>query len=71
MTVARKPDGSFGAKAFIGRLAFSNETFQGDTVTLLFSSVLNDTTYTGRLLSPNRIEGTISINRDCTWFMTK
>ena len=71
MTVARKPDGSFGAKAFIGRLAFSNETFQGDTVTLLFSSVLNDTTYTGRLVSPNRIEGTISINRDCTWFMTK
>jgi hypothetical protein len=72
MTITKDPDGSNEANASNGGIGdFSKITLQGDTVVLLYSSWLKDTTYTGRLVSPNRIEGTFTLGENCTWYMTK
>jgi hypothetical protein len=71
MTVTRKPNGSVETRAFIRGAGFTLQAFKGDSVTLLYSSALRDTIYSGRLVSPNRIEGTVSVNKYCTWYLTK
>ncbi|MGA7675872.1 MAG: hypothetical protein WCA78_12615 [Rhizomicrobium sp.] len=71
LTVTRKPDGSYAVSGTARGLGFSRETFQGDSVTLVYVSVMDEVTYSGRLVSPDRIEGTISTNSNCTWYMTK
>ncbi len=71
MIVTRNPGGSIEARTFIRGVAFSLQNFKGDSVTLLYSSALKDTIYSGRLVSPNRIEGTVSINKYCSWYLEK
>ena len=71
MIVTRNPDGSIEARTFLRGVAFSLQAFKRDSVTLLFSSALRDTVYSGHLVSPDRIEGTVSINKYCSWYLQR
>ena len=72
MTVSRQPDGSHVTKVATEAVGqFTRLTLKGDAVTLRYSSFLKDTTYIGRFVSPDRIEGTVKIQEDCTWYLTR
>jgi len=72
LSVRQKPDGSYVAKAATeGVGEFKKLTIVGDNITLLYSSVFKDTSYIGRLAVPDRIEGTVKIQEECTWRLTR
>lgn len=73
MSIAQRPDGSFVTKASTeGAGEFTELAFKEDQVTLVYSSLFRDASYTGRLVSPDRIEGSVRINtEDCSWFLAK
>jgi len=72
LSVRQQPDGSTVVKAATEGIGeFRKLTLTKDNATLLYSSLFKDTSYVGRLVSPNRIEGTAKIQQDCTWYLTK
>ena len=72
LNVKQQADGSYVTQAATeGAGEFSELLFKGDAVTLRYSSLQKDTTYIGRLVSPDRIEGTVKIQEDCTWYLTR
>jgi hypothetical protein len=68
-----QPDGSYLAKAATeGVGEFKKLTFQDNgEIALLYSSVFKDSSYTGHLATPDRLQGHVKIQEDCTWFMSK
>ena len=72
LDVSRQPDGSYTTKASTDNAGeFSKMVFRDDTVSLRYSTVFKDTTYVGRLTSPDRMDGTVKIQEDCTWYLTR
>lgn len=71
LTLQRQPSGAYAVKAATeGGGVFGKVVFNGDKITLGYSTVWKDAAYTGRLVSPGRIEGTVKIQEDCTWYLT-
>ncbi len=73
MSIAQQRDGSFITKASTeGAGEFTEAAFKESQVTLLYSSLFRDISYTGRLTSPDRIEGSVRIStEDCSWYLAK
>ncbi len=73
LNIVQKPDGSFVSKASTeGPGEFTELAFKEDHITLVYSSLFRDASYTGRLVSPDRIEGAVRINtEDCSWSLAK
>lgn len=73
MSIAQQRDGSFLTKASTdGAGEFTEAAFKESQVTLRYSSLFRDTSYTGRLTSPDRIEGAVRIGaEDCSWYLAK
>jgi hypothetical protein len=72
VSLQQQPSGAYAVKAATeGGGVFRKAVFNGDKITLAYSTVWKDAAYTGRLLSSDRIEGTVKIQEDCTWYMTK
>jgi hypothetical protein len=72
MSVAQH-DGSFVAKASRdGAGEFTEIAFKENQMILVYSSLFRDTSYTGRLTSPDRIEGAVRIGTEhCSWYLVK
>jgi hypothetical protein len=72
LEVRQQDDGSYITRASTdGAGEFGKMVFRNDSISLGYSSIFKDTTYTGRLTTPDRMEGTVKIQEDCTWFMTR
>jgi hypothetical protein len=73
MSVAQRHDGSFGTKvATDGPGEFTEIAFKENQVILAYSSLFRDRSYTGRLTSADRIEGSVRISTDnCNWYLVK
>ncbi|HUO98884.1 MAG TPA: hypothetical protein VMU01_09455 [Rhizomicrobium sp.] len=71
--ISIEPSGSsYSAKASKDSGGVYREiAFKGDQITLVYSTVWKDASYVGRLVSPGRVEGTVRIQTDCTWYLTK
>jgi hypothetical protein len=72
VTLQQQPSGAYAVKAATeGGGVFRKAVFNGDKITLTYSTVWKDAAYTGRLVSPDRIEGTVKIQEDCTWYLKR
>lgn len=73
VSIAQQHDGSFATKASTeGTGEFTEIAFKENQVTLVYSSLFRDASYTGRLTSPDRIEGAVRIGaEDCSWYLAK
>lgn len=73
MSVAQQRDGSFATKAATdGPGEFTQIAFKDDQLILVYSSLFRDRSYTGRLTTSDRIEGSVRISTDnCSWYLAK
>jgi len=65
-------DGSLmtDAEASLAFGSFDKIDIDGNTITMRFKTLMTETIYTGHLVAPNRIEGTVRVaGNDCRWFV--
>jgi hypothetical protein len=73
MSIVQQHNGSFVTKASTdGAGEFREIAFKENQVTLAYSSLFRDISYTGRLTAPDRIEGSVRISTEgCSWYLER
>ena len=74
MDVAQLADGSLLTSATSGQATggFTKIDLSDDGVVLHFNTWIHETLYTGHLVAPNRIEGTVPTNAgSCKWYLAR